>query len=112
MKNNTDLYMMWQNNLMATVSVFKTSQTTMAAIRTVLDRCLSLTMAGVLYITQYTMVTFHIHLPGFRVIIQNMQALIFSAMLQSSVEPWGNVTKALSKCLLRIYLLASMGTRK
>lgn len=39
MKNNTDLYMMWQNNLMATVSVFKTSQTTMAAIRTVLDRC-------------------------------------------------------------------------
>lgn len=39
MKNNTDLYMMWQNNLMTTVSVFKTSQTTMAAIRTVLDRC-------------------------------------------------------------------------
>lgn len=39
MKNNTDLHIMWQNNLMATVSVFKTSQTTMAAIRTVLDRC-------------------------------------------------------------------------
>lgn len=75
---------------------------TMAAIVIPLDRLSSLTMAGVVYIIQYTMVTFHIHLPGFKGIIQNMQALIFSAMLQSSVEPWGNVTKALSKCLLRI----------
>ncbi len=61
-----------------------------------------MTMADVLYIIQYTMVTFHTHLPGFRGIIQNMQALIFCAMLKSSVEPRGNVTKALSKCLLHI----------
>lgn len=56
-------------------------------------------MARVLCIIQYTMVTFCIHLPGFSGIIHNMQALIFSAMLQSSAEPWGNVTKALSRCL-------------
>lgn len=33
-------------------------------------------------------------------------------MLQSSIEPWGNVTKALLKRLLRIYLLATTGTGK
>lgn len=41
-------------------------------------------------------------LPCFKRIIQNMQALIFPAMLQSSIEPWGSVTKAPSKHLLPI----------